>query len=171
MQLYIDSFGAFLGIDKGMFWLKPKNNPGQHLAINKVKCIFATQGVQISTDAMITALENEIPLIVIDKIGRSKGFLWSGQFGSVSTIRKNQALFASHIDSMFWMRELLSKRLEGQIETAISIRNHEEIPASVKNLFNKTLGNNLILMERQLKRWQNWLFRKNDSRDLSFQRN
>jgi CRISPR-associated protein Cas1 len=56
VQIYLDSYGAYLGVENGMFWLKPKHNPGRHLAVPKVKCIFVTKGVQVSSDAMLLAL-------------------------------------------------------------------------------------------------------------------
>jgi len=165
MQLYLDSFGAYLGIDNAMFWLKPKSSNGQHIAVRKVKCIFATRGVQVSSDAILMALDNGIPFIFIDNVGRSLGYIWGGQFGSVSTVRKKQALFSGQHEGMEWVRGVLTQRLERQIESLQLIRAHFKDKNMLNEQFDTAFADNMPMMERQLKRWQNWLLRKNDSLD------
>ncbi len=165
MQLYLDSYGAFLGVDNGMFWLKPKNSTGQHIALRKLKCIFATKGINVSTDAVLLALENGIPFIFIDQLGRSKGYIWSGQFGSVSTIRKKQALFSDRQEGMQWVRETLTYRVEQQVETLKLIKNTTAELGLLSKEFIQVFNENLPLLDRQHKRWQNWVIKKNDSID------
>lgn len=157
MQLYLDSYGAYFGVQNGMFWLKPKHNLGQHFALRKVKCIFATKGVHISSDAVLLALENNIPFIFIDGLGRSLGYVWGGQYGSVSTLRKKQALFADRREGMDWVQTLLTRRLVYQLE------NLERIDTLLENQVEKTESDvwvtayraNKPVLQRQLQRWQN----------------
>lgn len=90
MQLYLDSYGAFLGVENGMFWFKPKHSEGRAIACQRINCIFLTKGVRISSDAILLALSHNIPMVFTDQLGRSQGYLWSGQYGSISTVRKNK---------------------------------------------------------------------------------
>lgn len=114
MQLYIDSYGASLGIKHGMFWVKPLDAEGQLIAILKVKTILLSKAVRVSTDALFAAIEHEIPVLLLDGLGRTNGLVWSGQYGSVSTIRKNQARFADHVQGFIWVRDLLIQKITNQ---------------------------------------------------------
>ncbi|WP_041329428.1 CRISPR-associated endonuclease Cas1 [Saprospira grandis] len=117
MQLYLDSYGAFLGVENGMFWFKPKHSEGRAIACQRINCIFLTKGVRISSDAILLALSHNIPMVFTDQMGRSQGYLWSGQYGSISTVRKKQARFADHPLGMDWVRDQLLQRAKNQLTT------------------------------------------------------
>lgn len=114
MQLYIDSYGAFLGVKDEMFWVKPIETEGKRIAVRKISSILLSPSTRVSTDALFLALKNSISVLLLDKIGRAKGLVWSGQYGSISTIRKHQALFAQHVQGMLWIRDLLLQKIKNQ---------------------------------------------------------
>lgn len=114
MQLYLDSYGAYLGVRNGMFYVKPKHGEGRALPLREVNAIFLAKGVRVSTDAMQLAIEAGVPILLIDGIGRPLGQVWSGQFGSISTIRKQQALFSLRIEGVRYVAGLLQRRAEAQ---------------------------------------------------------
>lgn len=114
MQVYLDSFGASLRVRDGMFWIKPRHSDGQYLPVREVKTIFLTKGIHISSNALILAIHYQIPVLIIDRIGHPIGQVWSGQFGSIATIRKHQALFTLDIQGLKWIAELLQQRIEQQ---------------------------------------------------------
>ena len=116
MQVYLDSYGAFLGVRNGMFYIKPRHGEGQTLPLRKVKAIFLCRGVRVSTDALELAIRSGIPVLLTDGIGRPLGQVWSGQFGSIATIRKNQALFSLSLPGLYYVAGLLRRRAEGQLE-------------------------------------------------------
>ena len=116
MQVYLDSYGAFLGVRNGMFYIKPRHGEGQTLPLRKVKAIFLCRGVRVSTDALELAICSGIPVLLTDGIGRPLGQVWSGQFGSIATIRKNQALFSLSLPGLYYVAGLLRRRAEGQLE-------------------------------------------------------
>lgn len=99
-----------------MFAIKPKHHEVKLVAAHKVSTIFLTKGTLVSTDAMLLALANEVKIIFLDGIGRAQGFVWNGKFGSISTIRKNQALFAQHPAGMDWIRKVAIAKMRTQIE-------------------------------------------------------
>jgi CRISP-associated protein Cas1 len=94
MQLYLDSFGAFLNVKNGMLQVKPKNNPPHCFATEDVEVVFLTEGVTATSDALMLALEKNIPVIFLNYLGQPVGQVWSGKFGSIATIRRNQMRFA-----------------------------------------------------------------------------
>ncbi len=116
MQVYLDSYGAFLGVRNGMFYVKPRYGEGQALPLRKVKAIFLCRGVRVSTDALELAIKAGIPVLLTDGIGRPLGQVWSGQFGSIATIRKNQALFSMSLAGLYYVGSLLRRRAEGQMK-------------------------------------------------------
>mgnify|MGYP000282241421 CR=1 FL=1 len=116
MQVYLDSYGAFLGVRHGMFFVKPKGAEGRTLPVREVKAIFLSKGVRVSTDALQLAIQEDIPVVLTDGLGRATGQVWSGQFGSISTIRKQQALFSMHMDGLQYVAGLLQRRAAMQLE-------------------------------------------------------
>ena len=114
MQLYLDSYGASLKVKNGMFWVKPAKSDGKHFPIRAINAIFLTKGIFVSTDALLLALENTIPVLLIDNIGHPIGQVWGGQYGSIATIRKKQALLSTHPKGLLWIRDLLISKLENQ---------------------------------------------------------
>lgn len=149
MQLYIDSYGAFLGVKNGMFWVKPSEVAGQLIAVRKIRTILLSPSTRVSTDALFLALENSISVLLVDAIGRAKGLVWSGQYGSISTIRKRQALFAQHIQGMLWIRDLLGQKIENQNATL------EELYQE-KHLIQREFQNAQKIMTNMLHKLQHW---------------
>jgi CRISPR-associated protein Cas1 len=121
MQLFLDSFGASLSVKNGMFSVKPKNSEPRLFPIREINAIFLTRGVSVTTGALMLAIRNSIPVLLIDEIGHPVGQVWSGQFGSIATIRKNQALFANDIQGMYYIRELLLQKVSQQMEALRSL--------------------------------------------------
>jgi CRISPR-associated protein Cas1 len=114
MQIYLDSYGAQLGVKNGMFFIEPKNTEAKSFAVHKVSTIFLTKGTSVSTDAILLALENDVKIIFLDTIGRSIGQVWNGKLGSISTIRKNQAIFTQSIKGVDWIRQIVIQKIESQ---------------------------------------------------------
>ena len=129
MQLYLDSYGAFLGVRNGMFYVKPRYGEGQALPLRQVKAIFLCRGVRVSTDALELAIRSGIPVLLTDGIGRPLGQVWSGQFGSIATIRKNQALFSLSLPGLYYVAGLLRRRAEGQLKMLARLKEQYRAPA------------------------------------------
>ena len=73
MQLFLDSFGAFLSARNGMFRVKPKNSDERLFAVRDVNAIFLTKGLSMTSDALMLAIRNAIPVLFIDSIGHPVG--------------------------------------------------------------------------------------------------
>jgi CRISP-associated protein Cas1 len=114
MQLFLDSYGVHLGVRDGQFWVKPRLHDGRHFAVREVNVIFLTQGGSLTTDAMRLALENDIPVILLDYLGHPQGLWWNGRFGSTPLVRRNQALFAEQPAGQRWAAGWLLRKVEHQ---------------------------------------------------------
>lgn len=116
MQLFIDSYGAFLGMRDGMFHLRLRSAENRSFPVRTVKVILLSQGTSVSANAMRLAIENSIPIILLDKLEHPIGQVWSGQFGSIATIRKNQALWSTDIQGINWVRQVMIQKITGQLK-------------------------------------------------------
>ncbi len=115
MQLFLDSYGVHLGVKDGRFWVKTRSSPeGNFFAVRDVNAIFLTTGGNVTTDAMRLALEENIPVLLLDYLGHPLGQLWSGHFGSTSLVRRNQALFAEDPQGWQWAASWLGRKVGGQ---------------------------------------------------------
>jgi CRISPR-associated protein Cas1 len=150
MQLYLDSYGSFLGLKDNSFWLKTKSQEGKLLPLRKLKAIMASKGVTISTDAILLALKENIPIIFIDALGRSEGYIWTGQFGSISSIRKKQALFSNHQEGMRWIASILQERLLQQI-------------AHLENYQFVDKAKSIKALNKQLQKWERLRWKKREN--------
>lgn len=115
MQLFLDSFGAFLGMRNQQFLVRTGATRSEHLfAVRDVNVIFLTRGTTHTTDALILARQNSIPVVLLDAIGHPIGQVWSGKFGSISTIRRNQILFAERTEGWLWLARHLRQKIDQQ---------------------------------------------------------
>lgn len=115
MQLYLDSFGAFLHVKNGQFAVRTKSATEQLFPVRDVAAILMTRGTSASTDALLFALKNDVPVLFIDENTHFPvGQVWSGEFGSISTIRKNQAAWTRSLAGFQWVAGFLAQKIEHQ---------------------------------------------------------
>ena len=93
MELVLNTFGTSLNRDNGGFVIKHKDGK-QRIPVEGIKSIHIGKGAQITSDAVLLAIENEIEILFLDKTGNPIGRVWSPRYGSISTIRKGQLNFS-----------------------------------------------------------------------------
>jgi len=113
MQLVLNKRGVGLSIEDGLFKIRTGEEV-KRLAVSKVKSIILHKSASITTDAVLEAIENEIDVLFMDRIGKTKGRIWSNKFGSISTIRKNQVAFAANQQGARWIIGNLNNKIENQ---------------------------------------------------------
>lgn len=149
MQLILDTYGARLSVKEGCFYIKPLNNTPVQFAPEQVKVIMATRGITITTDALLLAVKHDIPVILTDELGRPLGHLWSGKYGSISSIRKQQARFADSWAGMDFIKGLLIKKIKAQaahLHALVAMRQTGEYEVALKR-YNKHYANSLDRFE------------------------
>jgi len=115
MQLYINTYGTSMRIIDGLLSLKHEKDIKQ-LPLGKIKTIFITKSIQLTSDVLYQCLELGIDLVITERSGQPIGRLWNNRFGSISTIRKNQIEFANSDKVINWVIENIREKMLNQQE-------------------------------------------------------
>lgn len=113
MELILNTFGTSLSRDNEAFQIIHKDGK-QRVPAQGIKSIQIGRGAQITSDAVLLAIENEIEVLFMDKTGSPVGRIWSPKYGSVSTIRKGQLSFTFSHDAVDWIKDLIRQKIENQ---------------------------------------------------------
>ena len=113
MELILNTFGVSLNRDNEGFVITSKDGR-QRIPVDGIKSIQISRGAQISSDAVMLAVENEIEVIFMDRGGKPIGRIWSPRYGSVSTIRKGQLNFTFTHAALDWIKDVILQKMENQ---------------------------------------------------------
>ena len=113
MELVLSTFGTNLNIDNNGF-VVTQGKERQRIPVDSVTGIQISKGASITSDAVLLAVSNEIPILFVDKSGHPKGRVWSPQYGSISTIRKGQLNFTSSKGAVAWIKGILERKISNQ---------------------------------------------------------
>lgn len=113
MELIINTFGVSLNRDNEGFVINTSEGKQRIPAVG-IESIQISRGAQITSDAVMLAIENEIEVMFMDKAGKPIGRIWSPKYGSISTIRKGQLNFIYSHNAVEWIKEVLLKKIENQ---------------------------------------------------------
>lgn len=113
MELILNTFGTSLHRDNEGFVITHKDGK-QRLPADGISSIQISKGAQITSDAVLLAIEKEIEVLFTDSTGNPIGRIWSPRYGSISTIRKGQINFSFSHDSVQWIKEIIRQKIENQ---------------------------------------------------------
>ena len=113
MELILNTFGTSLSRDNEAFQIVHKDGK-QRIPAQGVRSIQISRGAQITSDAVLLAIENEIEVLFMDKAGNPIGRIWSPKYGSVSTIRKGQLSFTFSHEAVDWIKDVIRRKIENQ---------------------------------------------------------
>lgn len=113
MELVLNTFGTSLSRDNEGFVILAKEGK-QCIPAEGITSIQISRGAQITSDAVLLAIEREIEVLFMDRSGRPMGRIWSPKYGSVSTIRKSQLSFTFSKEAVAWIRDVISRKIENQ---------------------------------------------------------
>ena len=136
MELVLNTFGTSLSRDNEGFVITHKDGR-QRLPTVGIKSIQISRGAQITSDAVMLAIENEIEILFMDKSGKPIGRVWSPKYGSISTIRKGQLNFTFTKDALNWIKDIISKKIENQQAMLLMMRADD---AEIDNVRNKSIS-------------------------------
>lgn len=124
MELVLNTFGTTLGRDTQGFVIT--NADGKQLIpAAGIKTIRISHGAQISSDAVMLAIQREIEVLFVGKDGDVYGRIWSPKYGSVSTIRKGQLNFSLSHHALDWIKEVLRQKVENQQALLLMMPNED----------------------------------------------
>ncbi|WP_143959731.1 CRISPR-associated endonuclease Cas1 [Litoribacter populi] len=129
MQLYINTYGAYVHIKDEMFEVRLKDDETQtikkhHFAASKVSGIVLTTGAALSTDAIRLAIINNVDIIVTEKDGKPLGRVWHSKLGSTTKIRKCQLEASMNETGVKYTKEWLLQKMNNQREFILSLKKH-----------------------------------------------
>ncbi|MBQ9417426.1 MAG: CRISPR-associated endonuclease Cas1 [Bacteroidales bacterium] len=113
MELVLNSYGVSLHRDQESFVVS--NSEGrQKIPAEGIISIQVSRGAQITSDAVMLAIEREIEILFVGKDGTVFGRVWSPKYGSISTIRKGQLNFAMGHRAVEWIKDILVRKIDNQ---------------------------------------------------------
>ena len=113
MELILNTYGVSLNRDNEGFVITSKDGR-QRIPADGIKTIQISRGAQITSDAVMLAVEREIEIIFMDLSGNPIGRIWSPRYGSISTIRKGQLNFTFTHDALIWIKDVILQKMENQ---------------------------------------------------------
>ncbi len=113
MELILNTFGVSLNRDNNGFVISHEKEK-QRIPAEGISSIQISRGAQITSDAVMLAIEKEIEVLFMDKSGNPIGRIWSPKYGSVSTIRKGQLNFSFSKGAVNWIKSILCSKIENQ---------------------------------------------------------
>lgn len=113
MDLILNTYGISLSRDNEGFVISNADGR-QRIPVTGIRSIQVHRGAQITSDAILLAIENEIEIIFNDKGGTPKGRVWSSSYGSISTIRKGQINFSFSHEAVEWIKSIISRKIDNQ---------------------------------------------------------
>lgn len=136
MELVLNTFGLSLSRDNEAFLVTHKDG-SQRIPADAIRCIQIAKGIQVTSDAILLAIEHEIEVLFMEKGGMPTGRVWSSRYGSISTIRKGQMNFTFSHEALLWIKDVLRQKMENQ--QALLLMMHAESP-SEKQARNKAIS-------------------------------
>lgn len=121
MELILNTFGTYLTKENDTFLVLHKDGK-QRIDPAKLKSISLSKGAQISSDAVLLAIREEIDVFFIDGTGRPMGRVWSNNFGSVSTIRRKQLDFTFSTEAVEWIKNIVLEKVDNQTALLFSLK-------------------------------------------------
>lgn len=136
MELILNTFGVCLNRDNEAFVVTHKDGR-QRIPVEGIDSIQIAKGIQVTSDAILLALEHEIEILFTEKSGHPVGRVWSPRYGSISTIRKGQLNFTFSHDALLWIKGVLRDKMENQ--QAMILMMHTE-DAELQRQVNKAIS-------------------------------
>lgn len=159
MQLYLDSFGAYLAARNGQFAVRTRANGERAFAARLVTAILLTKGTALSTDAALLAAENDIPIILIDaQTHFPLAQLSHGRPGSIASVRREQALWSRRPEGFAWVAAQTAEKIARQQRLLVRLG---ERPGAPEGFAQEADSARRIMaaMERDFRKWtapENW---------------
>ncbi len=145
MQLVLDSKGLKLSKKSGVFQVTLEDKM-KAISPGKISSIAITANVELSTEAILLAIDHQIPILFFDRIGKPKGRLWSPYFSSLATLRRQQIQFAESLEATSWMINLFELKTDNQLENISYLKKQK----SGLNIALTTAANNIRRNSRKL---------------------
>ncbi len=113
-ELILTDYGKTLRAQNRRFIVEEDGKELVNLPMRKVKTIRLFSGNKLTTNALFLALQGEIPVFLMYRNGQVAASLRSPAYGSIATIRVQQAFFSRSPEGMIWAKNLVLQKIENQ---------------------------------------------------------
>ncbi len=127
MQLYINTYGAYIHVKDQMFEIRvsKEGKESKHLfSAKKIESIFLSKGTALSSDAVKLAIMNNIDIVFIDWDGRPLGRVWHSKLGSTSLIRKKQLEASLGKEGLKAVKIWITDKINNEAEYLKKLKKH-----------------------------------------------
>ena len=124
MELILNTCGVSINRDNEGFVINTSDGKQRIPAVG-IDSIQISRGAQITSDAVMLAIEREIEVLFMDRSGNPIGRIWSSKYGSISTIRKGQLSFVYSHNAVDWIKNVLLKKIENQQALMLLFNNND----------------------------------------------
>ena len=125
MQVYVNTPGCKISVKEGHLVVYPPKTEAdgevQRIPLRQIETVFVHRAALLSAELAFAAVEHDIDVQFVDRRGKPAARLWSSRFGSISVIRKKQALFAQSALATTWVRQMLAEKCEHQAALLLSL--------------------------------------------------
>lgn len=125
MEIVLNTFGVSLSRDNEGFVINNADGR-QRIPVAGITSIQVSRGAQITSDAVLLAVEHEIEILFTDRSGQPVARVWSPKYGSISTIRKGQLAFSFSADAVGWIKDVIRQKIENQQAMLLMLTAQEE---------------------------------------------
>lgn len=134
-QLILNKRGTSLSVKGGRYCVRTPERES-FIPVHEIKSIHLHSATKLTYEVVQTAIQYNTDLLFIDRYGKPIGRVWSNQFGSISTIRKNQLTFSQTTMGAEWIRGLLVQKTENQVLVVemLQLLTQKECPEALQNL-------------------------------------
>ncbi len=138
MELVLNTFGVSISRDNEGFVINNADGR-QRIPVTGITSIQLSKGAQITSDAVLLAVEHEIEILFNDRSGQPIARVWSPKYGSVSTIRKGQLTFSFSSDAVEWIKDIIRQKIENQQAMLLMLTTLDDNLSQTVNKANRRL--------------------------------
>jgi CRISPR-associated protein Cas1 len=132
MIIYIDQYGVDISKDNNSFKISgTEDNIVKLISALKVTAFQLYKPCNISTPAILLAIEHDIPVIIHDGAARPRARFSSSVTGNHGQIKKRQVLFGLDKEGLQWVCKNLVLKCEGQLANAQYCCNRKSDEAAI----------------------------------------
>jgi len=126
MELVLNSYGVSLNRANEAFVIQSAEGK-QRVPPDGIKSIQIGRGAQITSDAVMLAVEREIEVVFVSRGGEPIGRIWSPKYGSISTIRKGQLNFSFSHEAVAWIKDVICRKIENQQALMLLVKGKDDV--------------------------------------------
>jgi CRISPR-associated protein Cas1 len=125
MKVVVETYGAQLSLQTGMLVVETDHKK-EEISLLHITSIHIHTHARLSSALIIECVKSHIPIYFEDKL-QIEAMIWSPRYGSISNIRKKQALFSYSLYKYVLIKKLLIRKNEERAKWIKQITTKKEL--------------------------------------------